>query len=62
MFAAAQNGIPNLTSMFTSPAMGLFFIVGLLFSIFAAVFVSSVWTLAFREWQAQERSAPSDEW
>ncbi len=34
---------------------GIFVIISILFSIFAAVFVSGVWTLAFREWQAQER-------
>jgi len=34
---------------------GIFVIIGIVFSLFATVFESSVWTLAFREWQAQER-------
>jgi hypothetical protein len=64
MFAGAQNSISGLTSMFTSPVMALFFVVTLLFGLFAAVFVSSVWTLAFREWQAQEgnESSSADQW
>ncbi len=56
IFSGTPSIASSLSSMFVNPVTALFFVVGILFSIFAAVFVSSVWTLAFREWQAQERS------
>ncbi|HSD85395.1 MAG TPA: hypothetical protein VLG46_16145, partial [Anaerolineae bacterium] len=43
ILSGMQTGISSLTSMFTSPVMAFFFVVSLLFGIFAAVFVSSVW-------------------
>ncbi len=51
-----QNGIPGLGSTFLGPTTAVVFVITILFGLFAAVFVSSVWTLAFREWHAQEQN------
>jgi hypothetical protein len=54
--AGPQNAVFGLSSTFFNPTTAVFFILSILFGLFVAVFVSGVWTLAFREWQAQERS------
>ncbi len=53
---ASLLGESSLPLYFTSPVGLLFTIANFLICAVFAVFASSVWTLAFREWQAQEHS------
>jgi hypothetical protein len=52
---ASLLGEGSLPLYFTSPVGLLFTVANFLICAVFTVFVSTVWTLAFREWQAQER-------
>ncbi|CAG0935546.1 hypothetical protein TFLX_04387 [Thermoflexales bacterium] len=55
-FLASLLGKDVMPLYMTSPVGLLFTIANFLICAVFTVFVSSIWTLAFREWQAQERS------
>jgi hypothetical protein len=52
---ASLLGEGSLPLYFTSPVGLLFTVANFLICAVFTVFVSTVWTLAFREWQSQER-------
>ena len=53
-FGSTQSGMFRLEANITGPIAGLVLVAGLIVGTLGSIFVTSVWTLAYRQWRADK--------